>query len=325
MRIFVAGGTGAIGRKLIPLLIAGGHQVVASTTHPDKFEHLRALGADPVVMNGLDKNVVMEVVQAAHPDAVVHQMTALASMRSLKRFDNVFELTNRLRITGTEYLLAAARAAGATKFIAQSYAGWPNGLSGGRIKTEDDPLESNPPKSMAKTLDAIRTLESMVSNVEGITGVVLRYGSFYGPGTSISQNSEIIQMVRQRKFPVVGNGAGVWSFLHMDDAAKATQLAIEHAPSGIYNVVDDEPAEVSLWLPYLAGAIGAKPPRHVPAWLAKFMIGEAGVSMMTVIRGSSNAKAKRTLHWTLQYSSWREGFIRGLTEEPSRDKFLRAS
>jgi 2-alkyl-3-oxoalkanoate reductase len=268
------------------------------------------LGAEPAVLDGLNRDAVMAAVIAARPEAIVHEMTALASMRSLKNFDEEFALTNRLRTEGTEHLIAAAQAAGTRKLVVQSYSGWPNERVGGRIKTEDDPLDPDPPKAMTESIAAIRKLENVTVNAAGIPGTVLRYGSLYGPGTSISSNGEIVQMVRQRKFPVVGGGAGIWSFVHVDDAAAATRLAIETEAPGIYNIVDDEPAEVSAWLPELAKAIGAKPPRRVPAWLGRLAMGEAGLSMMTRIRGSSNAKAKLALGWQPTYTSWREEFPR---------------
>lgn len=315
MKIFLAGGTGAVGKRLIPLLVSKGHHVVATTRSAEKTESLRLLGAEPVVVNGLERNTVIAAVKSSRPDVIVHQMTALASMRSLKNFDDEFALTNRLRTEGTGYLLEAAQVAGTPKLIAQSYAGWPSLREGSRIKTEEDPLDPNPPKIMSKTLDAIRRLESMVTAATYLNGVVLRYGNFYGPGTSITPGGEIVEAVRQRKFPIVGDGNGVWSFIHMDDVANATQLAIERGVRGVYNIVDDEPAELSLWLPYLADTLDAKPPRRLPAWLGRLVIGDAGISMMTNIRGASNTKAKQVLAWRLLYPSWRDGFLRGFTEK----------
>jgi nucleoside-diphosphate-sugar epimerase len=324
MKIFLAGATGVVGRRLVPLLVAGGHDVVATTRTPGKIATLRAAGADALLVDGLDKEAVMKAVASSRPDVIVHQMTALASIRNLKKFDEEFALTNRLRTEGTENLLAAARVAGTQKLLAQSYTGWTNERRGGRIKTEDDPLDSNPPKAMIKTLGAIRTLETMALKASGLTGIVLRYGSFYGPGTSLSEDGEIVKMIRQRKFPLVGNGAGVWSFIHIDDAARATQLAIERGTSGIYNIVDDDPAELSVWLPDLARAIGAKTPHHVPAWLGRLVMGEAVLSMMTKVRGSSNMKAKRVLTWQPVYSSWRDGFRHGLSPESVRNSYSKA-
>ena len=308
MKIFVAGATGVLGRRLIPLLTASGHTVVGTTRTASKLEELRSAGAEPVVLDVLHRDAVCRAVTASRPDVVVQQATALAAMRNVKRFDEEFVLTNRLRTEGTQHLLAAALDAGATRFIAQSYTGWPNNHDGSRIKTEDDPLDPNPPEGLRRTLNAIRRLEQMVRDAKGITGIILRYGSFYGPGTSIASGGYVYEMLRKRSFPVVGGGAGVWSFIHIDDAAAATRLAIESGPSGIYNIVDDEPAEVSVWLPELARIIGAKPPMRVPKWIARFAIGEAGVLMMTQIRGSSNARAKRVLGWKPLYATWRKGF-----------------
>ncbi len=312
MRVFVAGATGAVGKRLIPVLMAAGHQVVATTRSPAKTIGLRSAGAEPVVVDGLDRDAVVAAIESARPDVVVHEMTALSSMRSLRNFDEEFAVTNRLRTEGTEYLVEGARAAGARKVVVQSYAGWPSVREGSRMTTEEDPFDPAPPRTMTRTLDALRRLESIVAGASGMTGVVLRYGSLYGPGTSTAPGGEIVEAVRRRKFPVVGDGRGVWSFLHVDDAASATLLAIERGEPGVYNVVDDEPAEVREWLPDLARAIGANPPRRVPAWLGRLIIGEAGLFMMTKIRGASNAKAKRMLGWRLAYPSWRDGFRRGL-------------
>jgi len=287
-----------VGRRLIPMLIAKGHDVVATTTTPRKIEALRALGATPVVLDALDREAVIKAITDAKPEVIVHQMTALASLRNLKHFDDEFAVTNRLRTEGTEHLLAGAKNVGTKLFIAQSYCGWPSGPGGSRVKTEDEPFDPNPVKSMSKTLAAIRKLEQLVT---GVNGIVLRYGNLY-PAEAL------IEMVRKRMFPVVGDGGGVWSHLHLEDAAGAVVAAIERSVPGIYNIVDDEPAEVAVWLPELARIVGAKKPMRIPVWLARLMIGEAGVFMMTKLRGSSNAKAKRVLGWTPRYASWREGF-----------------
>jgi nucleoside-diphosphate-sugar epimerase len=324
MKILVAGATGAVGKRLVPLLVAAGHHVVATTRTPDKLNGLRAKGAEAVVMDGLDRDGVMKTIVSSRPDVIVHQMTALASMRSLKRFDDEFALTNRLRTEGTSHLVAAATVSGARKIVAQSYTGWSNQRHGGRIKTEADPLDSDPPVRMSRTLDAIQTLEHIVLNAAGLNGIALRYGSLYGPGTSISCKGEIVEMMRQRKFPLIGSGGGVWSFIHVDDAARATQLAIERGAPGLYNIVDDDPAEVSEWLSELARAVGAKPPLRLPAWIGRFALGESGVSMMTNVRGSSNAKAKRAFGWQPEYASWRDGFRRGLSAELPRIQYLKA-
>ncbi len=317
MKIFVAGATGAIGKRLVPLLLATNHDVIATTRSPEKLPWLSQLGAKPVLLNGLDHAAVMRAVMATSPDAIVHQMTALASVRSLKNFDEEFAMTNRLRSEGTRNLLAAAQAVGVRMFVAQSFTGWPNERKGGRIKVEEDPFDRHVPDSMTKSLAAIRTQEEIVSQALGVTGIVLRYGNFYGPGTSIALNGEIVELVRSRKLPIVGNGAGVWSFVHVDDAARATALALEHALGGVFNIVDNEPAEVSVWLPELARAVGARSPRRLPAWLARWLVGEAGILMMTQARGSSNTKAKATLGWQPEFATWRDGFRRGLSATPS--------
>ena len=234
-------------------------------------------------------------------------------MRDFKRFDKEFEMTNRLRTEGTEHLLAAAEAAGAERFVAQSFTGWPNARTGDRLKDENDELDPNPPEGMRHSMDAIRRLEEMVTGAAYLSGVVLRYGVLYGPGTSLGENGEMTELVRERKLPIFGEGTGVWSFLHVDDAAQAAVLAVERGNSGLYNIVDDEPAEISDWLPDLARTLGAKPPRHLPVWLGRLLIGESGLSMMNSIRGSVNGKAKRLLRWQPLYPNWREGFRRGLS------------
>jgi nucleoside-diphosphate-sugar epimerase len=313
MKIFVAGGTGAVGKRLVPLLLNRGHEVTATTRTPEKAAALGAAGTEPVMVDGLDDAAMTRVMLAARPEVVVHQMTALGNLGSLRNLDREFALTNRLRTEGTEILLRAARAAGATRLVAQSYTGWPNERSGGRVKTEEDPLDPNPPRSMSRTLDAIRVLERSVLSASDLRGTVLRYGSLYGPGTSIAPGGEVLEAVRRRRLPILGDGAGVWSFVQIDDAAEATRIAIEGGPAGLYNIADDEPAEVATWLPDLASAIGAPPPRHVPVWLGRLLAGEALVLMMTEIRGSSNAKARRDLGWRPRYPSWREGFRSGLS------------
>ena len=305
MNIFLAGATGAVGRALIPRLIDRGHAVTGTTRTREKADALRALGATPVVVDGLDRDAVLAAVAAAQPDAIVHEMTALTDLSDMRRLERTFALTNRLRTEGTDNLLAAARAAGVQRVVAQSYAGWPYARSGGPVKTEDDPLDPDPPAQLRTTLDAIRYLEREVT---AFGGVVLRYGGFYGPGTSIAPGGSQWSMVRERKFPVVGDGAGVWSFVHIEDAAAATVAALEHdTPGEVFNVVDDEPAPMRDWLPALASAIGAPPPRHVPRWVAR-MFGAHVVAMATEIRGASNAKARAVLDWSPAFPTWRQGF-----------------
>ena len=300
MRVFVAGATGAIGTRLVPQLVERGHEVVGTSRSAEKAERLRRLGAEPIVLDLLDPQAVREAVAAARPDAIVHQATALAGAGDVKHFDRSFAETNRLRTEGADALLAAAQDAGVGRFVAQSYAGWPYAREGGPVKTEDDPLDPTPVPAMRETLAAIRHLEHVVTKAGG---VALRYGGFYG-----SSDDAQLELVRKRRFPIVGDGGGVWSFVHLDDAATATVLAVERGTPGIYNIVDDEPAPAREWLPALAAAIGAKPPRRVPRWLARLLAGEAGVVLMTEVRGASNAKAKRELGWSLRYPSWRQGF-----------------
>ena len=315
MRVFVAGAAGAIGQQLLPRLTAQGHQVTATTRSPGKAALLRELSADPVVVDGLDATAVGKAVAQAEPEVVIHQMTSLAGAVNLRGFDKMFAVTNRLRTEGTDHLLAAAAAAGVGRFVAQSYTGWSNIREGGPVKSEDDPLDPNPPAMQRESLAAIRHLERVVTAAAPMQGLVLRYVSFYGPGAS----DAFVDMIRKRKVPIIGDGAGIWSFLHIRDAAAATVAALERGAPGIYNVVDDEPASVADWLPFLAQAIGAKAPRRVPVWLGRLAAGEVGVSVMTQIRGSSNAKAKRELGWQPAWPSWRQGFTRGLTEaEPAR-------
>jgi nucleoside-diphosphate-sugar epimerase len=313
MRVFVAGAGGAVGRPLVTQLVERGHEVVATTRKPEKLDALRALGAEAVVMDGLDAGSVGEAVARAEPEVIVHQMTALAGASDLKHFDDTFAVTNELRTSGTEHLLAAADAVGVRRLVVQSYTGWPYPRAGGPVKTEDDPFASDPPApAMRRTLDALVRQEELVRSAS-LDGVALRYGSFYGPGAS----DELVELVRARKLPRVGNGAAVWSWIHVDDAAAATVAAVEAEATGVFNICDDEPAPVSEWLPYLAQSVGAKPPRKVPVWLARLVAGETVVAMMTQIRGASNAKAKRELGWAPRWSSWRQGFRDGLRDPGS--------
>jgi 2-alkyl-3-oxoalkanoate reductase len=318
VRIFIAGASGAIGGRLVPQLVQAGHDVVATTRSTGKLDALADLGADSIIMDGLDPVAVGEAVARAEPDVIVHQMTALASMGTkLRRFDDDFAVTSELRTVGTDHLLAAATAAGVPRFIAQSYAGWPNARSGGPVKTEEDELDPAPPRDQQRAHAAIRYLEKTVVAAP-LEGVVLRYGSLYGPGAS----DFMIDTVTKRKMPVVGGGGGVWSMCHVDDAASATVAAITRG-RGIYNVVDDEPAPVSEWLPYLAEVLGAKPPLRLPTWMGRLAGGEVAVSLMTQVRGSSNAKAKRDLGWQPQWATWRDGFRTGLTDSDIMERQAR--
>jgi nucleoside-diphosphate-sugar epimerase len=299
MRVFVAGGAGVIGRRLVPQLVARGHQVTATTTSAGRLGLLERLGAEGVVMDGLDAVSVGEAVAAARPDAIVNQMTGLseahAGKPNLRKADRFFATTNRLRSEGIDHLLAAAEATGVLHVVAQGHASMNGIRKGGWVKTEEDPLE------VMEGTKAINHLEDVVVRAGG---AVLRYGGFYGPGA----DDEQVKLVRKRLFPLVGGGTGYVSWVHLDDAASATVLAVEHKAKGLFNIVDDEPAPVSEWLPHLAKCAGAKPPRRIPAWLARLLAGEMVVGMMTEGRGFSNAKAKRELGWELRYPSWRQGF-----------------
>ena len=310
MRIFLAGGTGVLGQRLVPQLVARGHQVTATTTSPAKLDRLAELGAEGVVMDGLDPASVRQAVAEAAPDTVVHQMTAIsiphAGQPDIKHFDKWFAPTRRLRIEGTDNLLAAAAAAGVPHVVAQAYASWNGIRRGGWVKTEQDPLDPEVGTIMHSGAEALRHVEEAVL---GVGGAILRYGSFYGPGASDDQ----VELVRKRQYPLVGSGDGHSSWVHLDDAASATVLAVEQKVRGVYNVVDDEPAPAREWLPYLAECAGAKPPMRVPVWLARRLAGEAAVTMMTAGRGFSNAKAKRELGWELRYPSWRQGFRDAIT------------
>ena len=308
MKIFVAGASGNIGTRLVPMLVRRGHQVVGTTRSPGKADMLARLGAEPVVADGLDRDAMTAAVQKSQPDVVVHQMTALAGGINPRRFDKSFSATNRLRTDGTDILLEAARAAGTRRLVAQSYAGWPYARGGGPVKTEADPLIQDPTPGLRSALEAIKHVEAAVTGADGIEGIVLRYGGFYGPGSMTEPDGEMMTMLRKRRFPIVGDGGGVWSFVHIDDAAAATVEAIERGAPGIYNIADDDPAPVREWLPALAAAVGARPPRHVPAWLGRLVLGPDGFAMMTEIRGASNIKAKRELGWQPAHPSWREGF-----------------
>jgi nucleoside-diphosphate-sugar epimerase len=303
MRVFVAGATGVIGQYLVPGLIEAGHDVTASTRSPLKANQLKGQGATPVIVDGLDREAVLKAVAAAQPEVIVHQMTALTSLKSFRNLDKQFAVTNELRSAGTDYLLEAANQAGTRRFIAQSFIGWNNARSGGPVKTEQDPLDPNPLPGTAKSLAAIEHLEEAVP-AQVPEGLVLRYGIFYGHGAS----DLMLEVARKRQMPVIGGGTGIWSFTEVTDAAAATVAAVTRGAAGIYNVVDDEPAPVSEWLPYLASCVGAKPPVRAPAWLGRLLGGEMIVSWMTQGRGSSNEKAKRELGWTPKYPSWRDGF-----------------
>ena len=308
MRILVAGATGAIGLELVPQLIAAGHAVIGTTRTAAKAEIIGRMGAEPVIADGLDAPSIRAAVIAAKPDIVIDQMTGLADVTDLRHFDRAFATTNRLRIQGTDFLLAAAREAGVKRFIAQSFCGWTYDRGGEAVKTEADRLDPDPPEELRHTLQAIQHLEDAVTSSADPEGIVLRYGSFYGPDTGMLSRAMIDQL-RRRRVPLIGGGGGRWSFIHVEDAAAATVAAVERgSPGHIYNIVDDEPAEVSEWLPALATLVGARSPIRLPAWLGRLFAGEHLVSMMTEVRGGSNAKARRELGWRPAHPSWREGF-----------------
>ena len=298
MRVLVAGASGAIGTRLVPQLIDRGHEVIGTSTSPKSAERVRRLGAKPILLDLLDPQAVRKSVLGAAPDAIVHEATALADARFTRNLDRQFVATNRLRTEGTDALIAAAREAAVSRFVGQSFASY-RYLSGGPVKTEDDPLDT-PPESMRESSAAMAYLERAAT---GAGGIVLRYGVFYG-----AANDGLVEPVRKRQFPIVGDGGGMISWIHLDDAAAATVLALEHDGPALYNIVDDEPAPVREWLPVLAEALGAKPPRRFPRWLARLFAGEAAVMLGTQARGASNAKAKRELAWEPRYASWRQGF-----------------
>jgi nucleoside-diphosphate-sugar epimerase len=319
MKVFIAGATGVLGRALVPQLVSGGHEVVGMTRSASKQDLVRSLGARPVVADALDPDAVAQAVASAEPEVIVHELTALSGQMSMRdarhpeRFEGAI-MTNRLRTEATDHLLAAGRAVGARRFVAQSFGAFRFARTGGPVQSEDDPLDPDSAGPQQPGLEAILYLERAVTTIEWGEGLVLRYGGFYGPGTGISlaADAQMAAPIRKRRFPVVGGGGGVWSLIHIEDAAAATAVAVERGRPGIYNVVDDDPAPVREWLPVLASALGAKPPRRVPRWLGRLAGGEVATVMMTEVRGASNAKAKRELGWTPRYASWRQGFAQGL-------------
>ncbi|MFF2276760.1 NAD-dependent epimerase/dehydratase family protein [Agromyces sp. NPDC058126] len=309
MRIFIAGGSGAVGSRLVPMLVAAGHEVTGTARTDEGIGRIRAAGGRGVVMDGTDDASIRRAVLDARPEVLVHQLTSLSGRFDFKRFDETFAVTNRLRTRGTDALIAAAQEAGTGRIVVQSYTGWTNEHSGARVKTETDPIDPSPVPAARNTLAAIAHAERATVAAGGLA---LRFGNFYGPGQSLGEGGEMLESVRRRQVPIVGDGAGVWSFCHIDDAAAATFAAVERGAAGVYNIVDDEPAEVAEWMPVLSRAVGAKPPMHAPAWIARLLIGDFGVSWMTTARGSSNAKAKAELGWQPRYASWRDGFEDGL-------------
>jgi nucleoside-diphosphate-sugar epimerase len=307
MRVFVAGATGAIGTQLVPRLVAAGHEVHGMTRSDSKRAMLSELGAVPVIADALDPHQVAEAVGTAKPDVIIHQLTAIPVTPDLRHFDRDFALTTRLRTEGTDHLLSAGQAVGVRRFVAQSNGAFPYARTGGPVKSEEDPLDSAPARETRESFAAIRYLETAVLGADWTEGIVLRYGAFYGPGTSMAPGADQIEMVRKRRFPLVGDGGGVWSFIHVADAADATVAAVEHGSRGIYNIVDDDPAPVAQWLPALAQQLGAKKPMRVPRFVGRLFAGEVGVVMMTELRGASNSKAKRELGWRPAHATWRQG------------------
>ncbi len=319
MKVFVAGATGVLGRALVPLLVARGHDVVGMTRSGSKQDMVRSLGARPVVADALDPDSVAQAVASAEPEVIVHELTALSGKMSVRDMRHperspLAIMTNRLRTEATDHLLAAGRPVGVRRFVAQSFAAFRWAPTGGPVLTEDDPVDPNPPAGLRSALVGILHVERTVPMIGWGEGLVLRYGGFYGPGTAISRapDAAMAAPVRKRRFPIIGDGGGVFSHVHIDDAAAATVAAIDHGQPGIYNIVDDEPAPVREWLPVLASALDAKPPRHIPRWLGRLAAGEAATIMMTEGRGASNAKARRELDWQPRYASWRLGFAQGL-------------
>jgi nucleoside-diphosphate-sugar epimerase len=307
MRVLVAGAGGAVGKRLVPMLVARGHHVTGTATSERSAEAVRALGAEALVVDGLDGMRIGEAVARAEPDAIIHEMTALSGTPDIRHFDRWFALTNRLRTEGTEHLLAAARASGAKRFVAQSFTGWNNSREGSWIKTEDDPFDPQPLEEQTQTLEAIRLLERAVLEAP-LHGIVVRYGTLYGPGAS----EALAELLHRRRYPVIGDGAGITSWTHVDDAAAGTVAALERGGRGVYNIVDDDPAPAREFIPAIAEAVGARPPLRIPAWLGRLLAGEVAVRMMTEGRGSSDAKAKRELGWQPIWPSWRDGFRHGL-------------
>jgi nucleoside-diphosphate-sugar epimerase len=307
MRVLIAGATGAVGRRLVPLLVAAGHQVTGLTRTSAKTAEIERAGATALVADAFDGPLVRRLVLEARPEVVVHEMTALANASDLTHFDSAFAMTNRLRTEGLDHLLAAARETGARRVVAQSFCGWPYARTGNPVKTEEEPLDPNPPREFRNTLDAIRHLENAVAGAAGMEGLVLRYGAFYGPCSGLF-DGPMIDQLRRRRVPVIGDGGGWWSFLHLDDAAAATALAIARGAPGIYNIVDDDPAPVREWLPAFAAMLGAKPPWRIPRWMARIAAGEHMVAMMTENRAGSNLKARRELGWSPAHPSRRRGF-----------------
>jgi nucleoside-diphosphate-sugar epimerase len=276
------------------------------TRSASKQAMLRELGAVPVVADALDPDQVADAVGRAKPDVIIHQLTALAG-KGFRGLKQRIEMTNRLRSEGTDHLLSAGQAVGVQRFVAQSNAAL-YARTGGPVKTEEDPLDTTPPRKQREATAAILHLEEAVLGAAWTEGIVLRYGGFYLPGAGMGPGGETHELIRKRQFPLVGDGRGVWSFIHLGDAAEATVAAVEHGSRGVYNIVDDDPAPVAEWLPTLTRMLSGKKPRRLPPFVVRLVAGEFGVLMMTEARGASNAKAKRELGWSPAHPSWRQGF-----------------
>ncbi len=312
MKVLVAGATGGLGRSLVPQLVAAGHEVTGMIRSGSGAAGVRAFGADVVLADGLDADAVRAAVESVRPEVVVHQMTALKGGIDFKHFDDSFALTNKLRTVGVDNLIVAAQAAGVRRFVVQSYAGWNLQHGGSATKTEADPFDPNPAPAQRQTMAGIKHLESAVLNADGLEGVALRYASFYGPTADLGKGGSMVELVQKRRLPIIGDGTGVWSFIHYDDAAAATVKAVESDVTGVFQIADDDPAQAAVWLPEFARILGAKAPRHIPSWLGRLAVGDVGVAAFTEIRGADNTLAKKTFDWQPGYASWRQGFSQGL-------------
>jgi 2-alkyl-3-oxoalkanoate reductase len=311
MRVFVAGATGAIGRRLVPQLVEAGHQVTAITRSKEKLGMLYELGSEAVLCDVFDATRLGTVVAQAEPEAVINELTDLPQSLNPRKLTEYYAANNRVRREGTSNLLSAARGAGVRRFLIQGAAYW-YAPTGGAVKTEEAPLYLDAPAPIGPAVKTIKEVEEAVLSADGIEGVVLRYGMFYGPGTWYAKEGDVGRQIRKRRYPMIGHGEGTFSFIHIDDAASATVAALERARPGVYNVVDDEPASAAEWMPLYAEALGAKRPPRVPALLARMIAGDALVTWMLGLRGASNEKIKEELGWRPRYKSWRQGFFENL-------------
>jgi nucleoside-diphosphate-sugar epimerase len=311
LKVFVAGGSGAIGRRLIPMLAAAGHEVAGMTRDEGRAPALRELGATPAVCDVFDRGSVEEAVCGFEPDVVVHQLTALPERMNPRKLEEEYEKNDRVRREGARNLLEAARAAGARRLVAQGIAFWYAPTGDGTLHGEDDPLFTDAPEPIGTSVRNMLATEEIVLGDDAIEGVVLRYGFFYGPGTWYAPDGFLGSLTRRWLNPIVGRGTGVFPFVHVDDAASATVAALT-GPPGVYNVVDDDPAPMSVWMPEYAEALGARKPLRAPTAVAKVVAGRGPVDWQDQLEGADNAKAKRELGWQPRYPSWRTGFREGL-------------